>query len=113
MLEDIKLLLGINISDISKDGVLSIYIRRATTLIKNYLNNDSFDEGYIQNNFQDAIIELVYIAYSSKGKENIQSERQGNKSITYKTVTSYSDGSAFMITNDIKALLPLPYAKLR
>lgn len=110
MLEDIKTLL--DITDNLKDSILNIYIKRAVTLIKNYLNNDSFDNSYIQDNFQDAVIELVYNAYISKGKENIQSENQGSRSITYKTVTSYSDGSTFMITNNIALLLPVPYIRM-
>ena len=110
MLDDIKTLLGID--DNSKDAILNIYIRRAVTLIKSYINNSRFDDTYIQENFKDAIIELVYNAYILKGRENIQSEAQGSRSITYKTITSYSDGSTFMITNDIANMLPAPYIRM-
>lgn len=110
MIDDIKTLLGIE--DNSRDGILNIYIRRAVTLIKGYLNNSRFDNAYIQDNFQDAIIELVYNAYILKGKENIQTETQGSRSITYKTVTSYADGSTFAITDTIANLLPMPYVRI-
>ena len=108
--EDVKTLLGI--SDATKDGIILILKNRAITLIKNYLNNAKYSSGYVEATFSDAIIELVYNAYSVKGKENIQSESQGSRSVTYKGFTSYADGSTFAITNDIKKLLPLPSIKM-
>jgi hypothetical protein len=110
MLEDIKTLLGISGS--SEDAVLNIYIKRAVTFIKKYINNDDFDNEYIESNFQDAITLLVYNAYKVKGNENVQSMQQGQRSVTFKTVTSYASGSTYTITDDVRALLPTPYAKL-
>jgi len=110
ILEDVKTLLGIDSS--IKDSILTIFKNRAVTLIKNYLNNVNYNSNYIEANFADAIIELVYNAYSVKGKENIQSESQGSRSVTYKGFTSYADGSTFAITNDIKKLLPLPSIRM-
>lgn len=104
MLEDIKILL--DIKDNSKDTILNIYIRKAMILIKNYLNNSTFDDEYIQNNFQDAIIDIVVNAYNTKGKENIKSITQGARSVTY------SDGTIFAISDNVKALLPTPYIKM-
>ena len=92
--------------------VLDIYKNRAITVIKNYLNVESYDSEYIETTFADAIIELVYNAYIVKGKENIQSESQGSRSIVYKDFTSYADSSIFTITQSIKALLPLPSVKM-
>ncbi len=105
MLEDIKILLEIN--DNSKDTILNIYIRKATTLIKNrYRNNPNFDDIYIQSNFQDAIIDIVVNAYNIKGKENIKAITQGARSVTY------SDNTAFCITDSVANLLPTPYARM-
>jgi len=110
ILEDLHALLPK--TDAYADAVLNIYKNRAITLIKNYLNNAKYSSGYVEATFEDAIIELVYNAYSVKGKENIQSESQGSRSTTYKGFTSYADGSTFAITNDIKKLLPLPSIKM-
>lgn len=106
VLDDIKLLLGIGSTDTSKDSILNLYIRRSETAIKNYINNSSFDNGYIQANFQDAIIEIVVFAYRNKGNENIKSVIQGARSVTY------ADGSTFAITETVKDLLPTPYVKM-
>lgn len=109
MLEDIKTLLGIDILDNSKDSILSIYIRKSTTLIKNYLNNPNFDDAYVQANFIDAIIEIVVNAYSinTNTKIGIKEEEQGSRRTTYKDNTE-----TFVITDSIKKLLPLPYIRM-
>ena len=100
-------------TDRATDVVLNIFKSRAITLVKNYLNNSAYDSEYIEENFSDAIIELVYNAYSLKGKENISSETQGSRSVTYKGFTTFADGSAFSITQSIKALLPKPSIRMR
>lgn len=104
MLEDIKTLLGV-----ADENILNIYIRKAITVIKNYLTNDSFDNDYIQSNFSDAIIELVVKAYNvnKNTKDGIKQEQQGSRNIVYK-----DNSSAFVIDDSVKRLLPLPYAKL-
>ncbi|KEH95744.1 hypothetical protein Z962_07925 [Clostridium botulinum C/D str. BKT12695] len=101
MLEDIKILLNINNN--SKDSILNIYIRKATTLIQNYLNKFTCD--YIQQNFQDATIDIVVNAYNFKDNKNIKSMTQGAKSVTY------SDNTAFVITDSVASLLPMPYVR--
>lgn len=107
MLEDIKTLL--EISDTSKNNMLNIYIRKATTSIENYLNNDTFDNDYIQTNFSDAIIELVVNAYNIKKntKDGIKQVQQGQRNVVFK-----DDTTAFEIDDTIKNLLPRPYLKL-
>lgn len=104
MLEDIKILL--DIKDNSKDTILNIYIRKSTTLIKNYLNNPSFDDNYVQANFADAIIDIVVNAYNTKGKENIKAMTQGARSVTY------ADNTAFCVTDSVANLLPIPYVRM-
>lgn len=99
-------------TDASADPTFEILKNRAVTVIKNYLNN-RYDAEYIEANFQDAVIQLVYNAYIVKGKENVQSEAQGSRSVSYKTLTSFSAGSTFTITQDIKSLLPLPSIRMR
>lgn len=109
ILDDLLILLSV---DESAYPVLTILKNRAITVIKNYLNVSSYDIAYIEENFPDAIVELVYNAYSVKGKENILSESQGSRSVTYKGFTTFADSSTYAITNDIKTLLPLPSVRM-
>jgi hypothetical protein len=107
MLENIKALL--NIKTDAEDTKLNIYISMAITLIKNYLNNDVFDDAYIQDNFSMAIILIVTNAYECKKNGNggnIKSITQGARSVTY------GEDKAFCINEDVKAILPVPYIKL-
>ncbi|MCW6085576.1 MULTISPECIES: phage head-tail connector protein [Clostridium] len=104
MLEDIKELLSIK--DVSKDKILNIYIRKATTLIKSYLNNDEFTSEYIQQNFKDAIIDIVVNAFNLKENKNIKALTQGSRSVTY------ADNTAFAITDSVANLLPMPYIRM-
>lgn len=102
ILEDLHTLLPN--TDGYTDPILTIYKNRAITFIKNYLNSN-YDSAYIEANFPDAVIALVYNTYLAKGKENIQSESQGSRSKTYKA-------APFSMSDDVKGLLPLPRAKL-
>ncbi len=106
MLNDIKTVLGIKTEN--EDSKLKLYISMAITLIKKYLNNENFDDSYIEENFDMAIILIVSNAYEYKksgNKGNIKSISQGARNITY------GDNTAFCITDDVKALLPVPYIK--
>lgn len=102
ILSDIKTLLEVT----DQDGVLNIYIRRATGLIKNYLNNSLYDETYIKNNFSDAIIQLVVDTYNLKDNENVKQMVQSSRAVTFKD-------NCGMNINTVKDLLPLPFATLR
>jgi hypothetical protein len=106
ILQDIETILGKPIEFTEEEDNFKLYIRRAITIIKNYLNNSTFDDVYIETNFPDAIIELCIFAYRNKGKENIKSITQGARSVTY------SDGSVFAISDNVKALLPQPYIRM-
>lgn len=107
MLENIKTLL--NIATDKEDSKLIIYISMAVTLIKKYLNNDAFDDSYIEENFSMAIVLIVTNAFECKKNGsggNIKSMTQGSRSVTY------GDDKAFCINDDVKAILPIPYIKL-
>ena len=58
VLDDIKTLKNIPIDDISQDGILNIYIRRADTSISKYLNN-GLNNASIEANYPDAVIAYV------------------------------------------------------
>jgi hypothetical protein len=106
LLQDLETILEKPIEYTEEEEKFNLYIRRATTLIKNYLNNDSFTSEYIQTNYPDAIIEIVVFAYKNKSKENIKSVTQGARSVTY------TDGTIFAITETVKQLLPSPYIRM-
>ena len=106
MLDDIKVLLNIN-SD-KEDVKLKLYIKIAVTLIKEYLNNDNFNDSYIEENFNMAIVIIVCNAYEFKksgSSGNIKSMTQGGRSITY------GNDKGFYITDEIKQMLPTPFVK--
>jgi hypothetical protein len=110
LLDDIKTLLGI--SDISRDDLLNIYIRKAKTLITTYLQIPT--EAYtdytgtviepidVTVNYPDACIEYAIECYRKKGNEGVKSFGQGSRSGTYE------DG----LSESVKSLLPSPYIKM-
>ncbi|MCH3962687.1 MAG: phage head-tail connector protein [Clostridium sp.] len=99
VLDDIKTIR--NISDNSKDNLINIYIRRAETLIKEYLNlnDDSTD---IQEAYPDAVVCYVIECLTRKGNENIKQFQQGARSGTYETGLS----------KEVISLLPAPYVRM-
>lgn len=80
--------------------LLNIYIRKATTMILNYLNSDNILDA---DNYIDAVVEYVTLCLNKKGNEGLQSFGQGSRSGTY-----VSD-----LTQSVKALLPMPYVKMQ
>lgn len=102
ILADVKSLVDVT----DKDNILNIYIRRATGLIKNYLNNSTYDETYIKDNFADAVIQLVVDAFNLKDNENVKQMTQASRQVTFKD-------NCGMNINSVKDLLPLPFAVLR
>lgn len=98
VIDDIKTIL--DIKDTTKDSILTLYIRKATTLIKNYLLcDDTLD---ISTTYPDAVIEYVIICMNRRGNEGIKQSSQGSRSQTYT-----SD-----LPDSVIALLPVPYAVL-
>ena len=77
--------------------------------IRNYLNKD-FSDQYIKDNFGPAIKRLIN---NSKKLDDvkivagIKSIIEGEQTLSFKT-----DAEAWVITDDIKLLLPVPYVKM-
>jgi len=94
VLEDLKTLTG------QSESILNIYIRRADTAIKNYLNVT--DNVKVETTYPDAVIEYVTECLSKKGNESIKQFTQGSRQ------GIYVDG----LTEDVKALLPLPFVRV-
>lgn len=107
LLADIKLLLGI--TDNSQDELLRLYIRRATYNVKTYLNTDKYTDVEIGNNFPEAIITLVVNGYQQGNStdKGIKTKSQGARSVTY------MDGHWLAVNDEVRALLPTPYVKMR
>lgn len=109
MLDQVKEFLGIKEDDTTKDSKLKIYINTAEKMIINYLNNENIDNDYVEENFSEAVILMVSNAYEYQKaniNRNVKSETQGDRSKTY-----IDNNSAFAISDEIKALLPVPYIK--
>jgi len=88
----------LNILLTDDDAVLTLYIRKAVTVISNYLKVTILEEDYA-----DAIIEFVTIAYNKRGNEGMKQFSQGSLS------GSYIDD----IPPSVKNLLPLPLIVMR
>ncbi len=98
VLDDIKTLKGIQ--DTSKDNIISLYIRKATALISNYLNVDSTVD--IQATYPDAVVEYVIECINKQGNEGMKQFTQGSRGGTYGNELS----------DTVLALLPAPYATM-
>jgi len=88
----------LNILLTDDDAVLTLYIRKAVTVISNYLKVT-----ILETDYEDAIIEFVTIAYNKRGNEGMKQFSQGSLSGTY-----IDD-----IPPSVKALLPLPKLLMR
>lgn len=84
---------------------ISIEQKRAIAVIKNYLNVE-WEDSYILSEFDFAVDQLIQNSKVSKASD-IKSISEGNQSITYK-----DNSGPWIITDDIKAMLPKPYIKL-
>jgi len=100
VIDDVKVLKNIN--DSNRDNEINIYIRRAVTLIENYLNLGSNNTIDVENTYQDACTAYVMEQFNRKGNEAIKQYSQGSESGTY--------GSD--LSDNVKALLPVPYARM-
>lgn len=97
VLDDCKTLLGI--SDTSKDAALKLYIRKADTAIKTYLNANSIDP---ETDYPDAVVQCVMEAVQRQGNEGLNQFMQGSRQGTYETGLS----------EEVKALLPPPFIQM-
>lgn len=87
------------------ESTLNRYINIATFVVKRYINTDeSLEE--IQKKYENQIIEIVFQKINSEQQGNIKSKSQGQRNITY------GDADGFLITDKIKAMLPVPYCRV-
>lgn len=93
MLETVKMLLGIDSSDTSKDNILNHYINMAIKMANEYCNQT------LSTDYNDEIAELAVYIY--RNKDNIG----------YKSISITDDKSIVFqgnIPNSIKLSLPTP-----
>lgn len=100
-IDDVKELKGWQ-TDNSHDGVINIFIRRAVTLIKEHLNLNVEDTTDIATVYQDAVVCYVMEQFDRKGNEAIKQYTQGSRSGTYEN----------SLSDNVKNLLPVPYARM-
>jgi energy-converting hydrogenase Eha subunit A len=105
VLDDIKILNGMNEGDATKDNLFNLYIRKAVSAINIYLNMPTVDsDGFtinpidVSTTYPDAVLQYVIEHMNKKGNEGLKQFSQGSVSGTY--------GSG--LSDEVKDLLPLP-----
>ena len=98
MLEIVKMLLGIDASDISKDGILNHFINQASKTALAYCNVTEFLP--VQD---DTIADLAVYFYKNRDSLGYKQQVQGERSVTF-------EGGG--IPEFIKSALPLPKIKV-
>lgn len=97
MLELMKELLGISVTDTSKDSILNFHLENAQLAIKNYCNID-----VIQTYMNSVVVKLAIFYYKNESLIGVIQSTQGSRS---KTLV---DG----IPQSIKDCLPPPRIKV-
>ncbi|RXI55277.1 hypothetical protein DP122_05075 [Clostridium tetani] len=87
---------------------MTIEQRKAILVIRNYLNKDLTDDCIIEN-YDLAVEQLISNAAKLENIKTpgVKSISEGNQSISFE-----NSASAWTITEDVKALLPVPYVKM-
>lgn len=98
MLETVKMLLGIDVADTSKDMILNHFINQALRLALSYCNVSELSAEY-----DGAIADLAVFLYKNKDSVGYKQKTEGERSVTYE-----SGG----IPENIKSALPLPKIKV-
>ncbi len=98
MLETVKMLLGIDIEDTSKDSILSHYISQALKAALTYSNVTELPADY-----DGTIADLAVYLYNNRDSVGYKQKVQGERSVTY-------EGGG--IPEYIKSALPLPRIKV-
>ena len=98
MLEIVKMLLGIDEADTSKDMILNHFINQAIRLALSYCNVSELSAEY-----DGEIADLAVFLYKNKDSVGYKQKTEGERSVTYE-----SGG----IPENIKSALPLPKIKV-
>lgn len=98
MLETVKMLLGIDVADTSKDSILNHFIAQALKIALAYCNVTELTAEY-----DDSIADLAVYLYNNRDSVGYRQMTEGDRSVTYE---------AGGIPEYIKAALPLPSIKV-
>jgi len=98
MLEIAKMLLGIEVSDLSKDGILNHFINQALKIALAYCNVTE-----LLPEHDDTIADLAVYFYKNRDSLGYKQQIQGDRSVTF-------EGGG--IPEYIKSALPLPKIKV-
>jgi Phage QLRG family, putative DNA packaging. len=98
MLETVKMLMGIDVTDTSKDSILNHFITQALKVALAYCNVTELTAEY-----DDTIADLAVYLYNNRDSVGYRQMAEGDRSVTYET------GG---IPDFIKATLPLPRIKV-
>lgn len=98
MLEIVKMLLGIDASDTSKDGILNHFINQALKTALAYCNVTELPQEH-----DDTIADLAFYFYKNRDSLGYKQQVQGERSVTF-------EGGG--IPEFIKLALPLPKIKV-
>lgn len=106
LLQEIKLELEIDITDLRHDDSLLLLMKRAYRKIVRYLNKE-FSFEHVVSKYPDALLEITCNLYRNRNrnnsnKEGIKQKTQGSRSVTYSDIGD-------VITDEIKDMLPLPF----
>lgn len=106
LLEEIKLELEIDLTDLRYDDLLLLLIKRAHRKIIRYLNKE-FNFEHVITKYHDAVLEITCSLYRNRyvknnNKEGIKQKTQGSRSVTYSDVGD-------VMTDEIKDMLPPPF----
>lgn len=119
MLDNIKLMLGIEDSDASKDKIINLYIKKVTQLVLNECNILELPvalEGFVEDKVK-AVVEATGIVNNGGGSTNtgeIKSVTRGDTKIEYNVDGSSAssasnarvNGSMLLTNDELKQLKP-------
>lgn len=97
MLQTLKMLLGIDLADTSKDGILNHFINQALRLALSYCNVTELSTEY-----NDTIAELARYLYINKDSMGYSQKTEGERSVSFE----------IGIPEYIKVALPIPRIKV-
>lgn len=75
MLDNVKILVGIQEGDTGKDALLALYITKTTQQVLNYCNLTE-----LAPEMEGIVEDLVVMRYNRRGSEGVQSEMIGDRS---------------------------------
>lgn len=99
MLALLKDLLGVNISDETKDTILNFYLTKAKQSIISY-KNKAYTNELFEAEFANQCVDLAMYYYKNKSNIGYNSITQGGRSVSKQTD---------LIPNEIKLSLGLPF----